>query len=278
LNLIVAVRDVRQNLSWKLGFGNGEKGRPYSCPWWADRLVFALAYLQGTRVKSPSVGGAPKDRGYYSLIARAVAGLDKRTPDSRRALYDRARAAQAAQLSEFDQAPAEFDITRERQKLELAIRMVEAEWCRPTDQAMSDAKIIFDYATFMTETTTQVDCLYDVSVLPHPKEAIIAAIEREIVRSPLETYVDWLRTGASFLWNFIEGVGTAPLPLTGVGLEKAERFKATAEREHREIEERIATAVYTRRELRIDDKKPQTDVNRLWRAVAKVTIGGNDRI
>lgn len=269
MKLIVAVREVQQNRSWKLGFENGKDGRPYICPWWADRLVYALAYLQGKGAKFPSVGGPPNDRGYYSLITRAVAGLDNRSRDSRRALYDRARAAQTAQLSKLNPAPKEFYIARERQTLEQAIRKVEAEWQRPADQDMSDAKIIFDYATFMAETATQVDCLYDVNVLPHPKEAIIAAIEREIVRSPLETYVDWLLSGARFLWNFLEGIGTAPLPLTGVGMEKAEKFKAAAEREHRQIEERIAAAVYTRSKLRVDDAKPQAELSRLWRAVAK---------
>ena len=34
-----------------------------------------------------------------------------------------------------------------------------------------------DYAGFMAESATGLDCFYDVSG-PHPKEAIIAAIER----------------------------------------------------------------------------------------------------
>jgi hypothetical protein len=42
----------------------------------------------------------------------------------------------------------------------------------------------------MTETTTREDCFYDVEALPHPKEMIVAAIEREIVRTPLEAHVD----------------------------------------------------------------------------------------
>jgi len=268
LKLVVA-RDAYQNLSWKLGFRHGKEGRPYSRPWWADRLVYALAYLQGMGIKFPFVGGAPNGRDYYSLIAQAVAALDSHTRASRWALYDRARAAQAAQFSKLNLALAEFDIGREQQTLEQAIRKVEAGWQRPADQEMSDAKIISDYAAFMTKSTTQVDCLFDVNLLPHSKEAIVTAIEREIVRSPLESYVEWLQTGAASLWNFLEGVGTIPLPLKGIDQRKAESFKAVAEREHKRIGERIAAAAYIRGELRADREKPQADSNRLWRAVAK---------
>jgi hypothetical protein len=47
---------------------------------------------------------------------------------------------------------------------------------------------------------------YDASELPQPKEAIIAAIEREIVRSPLEKQVELLQTAGAFMWNFLEGI------------------------------------------------------------------------
>jgi hypothetical protein len=43
----------RQTLTWKLGFGRAKAGRPYSCPWWADKQVYALAYLQGKGVPLP---------------------------------------------------------------------------------------------------------------------------------------------------------------------------------------------------------------------------------
>ena len=137
----------------------------------------------------------------------------------------------------------------------------------------ADEKIISDFAAFLMTTTTRADCFYDVNVLPYPKEAIIAAIEREIVRSPLEAQVDCLQTGAIFLWNFLEGVGAAPLPLTGSDLsqlrgatpadlselrqvitspeysrdvERAETFNAIADKENKQIEERIAAAVHAR--------------------------------
>jgi hypothetical protein len=47
----------RQRLSWKLGYRRGQSGRPYSCPWWADEQVFALAFMQGNG------GEIPRDPG-----------------------------------------------------------------------------------------------------------------------------------------------------------------------------------------------------------------------
>jgi len=145
--------------------------------------------------------------------------------------------------------------------------------------AVSDSKIVSDYATFMANTKTQLDWFYDEDVLPHRKEAIIAAIEREIVREPLEKRVEWLKTGAVFLWNFQPGVGAAPLPSTGMDLSqlprggvapadlsklndelkrildspnlrrdeaRARHFSAKAKSEAKQIEERIAAAVRMR--------------------------------
>jgi hypothetical protein len=40
----------RQRLSWEVGYRHGNAGRPYSCPWWADEQVYALALLQGKGV------------------------------------------------------------------------------------------------------------------------------------------------------------------------------------------------------------------------------------
>src|ERR1700726_1924871 len=65
---------------------------------------------------------------YYPLIARAIAGLDPRAPgESRRALYERARAALIAQLRSVEPPLSESEITRERLSLEEAVRKVESE-------------------------------------------------------------------------------------------------------------------------------------------------------
>src|SRR5438105_14753982 len=67
---------------------------------------------------------------YYPLIAKAVAGLEKNTGESRRALYERARTALVAQLRGLDPPLTESEITRERLALEESIRKVEAESAR----------------------------------------------------------------------------------------------------------------------------------------------------
>jgi hypothetical protein len=43
-------RGWRQKLTWKSGFRRAQAGRPYSCPWWADKRVYGLAYLHGKYV------------------------------------------------------------------------------------------------------------------------------------------------------------------------------------------------------------------------------------
>jgi hypothetical protein len=61
---------------------------------------------------------------YYPLISKAVAGLDPDAPgESRRALYERARAA----LRTINTPLTEAEITRERLALEEAVRRVEGE-------------------------------------------------------------------------------------------------------------------------------------------------------
>src|SRR3984957_3983109 len=65
---------------------------------------------------------------YYPLIARAIAGLDPSAPgESRRALYERARAALIAQLRSVEPPLSESEITRERLSLEEAVRKEESE-------------------------------------------------------------------------------------------------------------------------------------------------------
>src|SRR6202040_1704072 len=65
---------------------------------------------------------------YYPLIARAIAGLDPSAPgESRRALYERARAALVAQLRSVEPPLSESEVTRERLSLEEAVRKIETE-------------------------------------------------------------------------------------------------------------------------------------------------------
>jgi hypothetical protein len=77
---------------------------------------------------------------YYPLIARAIAGLDPNAPgESRRALYERARAALIAQLRGVQPPLSESEITRERLALEEAVRKVEAEAAQRAREASRGA-------------------------------------------------------------------------------------------------------------------------------------------
>ncbi len=65
---------------------------------------------------------------YYPLITEAVAGLNSDAPsESRRAIYQRARAALLAELRTINPPFTEAEIKRERLALEEAIRRAEGE-------------------------------------------------------------------------------------------------------------------------------------------------------
>jgi hypothetical protein len=75
---------------------------------------------------------------YYPLITKAVAGLDPNAPgESRRAVYERARAALSAQLRTINPPFTDAEITRERLALEEAVRRVEGE----ASQRARDARV-----------------------------------------------------------------------------------------------------------------------------------------
>src|SRR4029077_13042491 len=78
---------------------------------------------------------------YYPLIARAIAGLEPSAPgESRRALYERARAALVAQLRGVQPPLSESEITRERLSLEEAVRKVESEAAQRAREARGGSR------------------------------------------------------------------------------------------------------------------------------------------
>src|SRR5436305_11287974 len=77
---------------------------------------------------------------YYPLVAKAIAGLEKKTGEGRRLLHERARTALVAQLRRMNDPPlTEAEITRERLALEEAIRKVEAEAARRGREPRAEA-------------------------------------------------------------------------------------------------------------------------------------------
>lgn len=111
---------------------------------------------------------------------------------------------------------------------EVAVVLNEAV-SRADKQAKQDMDVVSDLGRLMAKCTIRPDAFYDVSVLPHPKEAIIAAIERQILWAPNQELVELLVTASIFLWNFQRGVGDTPLPLLGEDLGPAHRGEMTPE-------------------------------------------------
>jgi hypothetical protein len=64
---------------------------------------------------------------YYSVVVRAVAGLNPSTRHARREIYDRELASLLAQLREVKPALSKFELTLERLEFEAAVRKFEDE-------------------------------------------------------------------------------------------------------------------------------------------------------
>lgn len=68
---------------------------------------------------------------YYPLLVRAISGLGQNTAETRKIVFDRARAALLKQLRSVEPPLPEGEIVRERQSLEDAIRRITAEYPEP---------------------------------------------------------------------------------------------------------------------------------------------------
>ena len=77
---------------------------------------------------------------YYTVIAQAVEGLDQNTSRSRRALYERARAAQVTHLRAIHPPLSESAIAKERLSLESAIRKIEADTAGRSETGPRESK------------------------------------------------------------------------------------------------------------------------------------------
>jgi hypothetical protein len=64
---------------------------------------------------------------YYTLLQRAIAGLPENTPESREAIYERARAVLVQQLRNIQPPLADAEIDREYAALDAVIARIEAE-------------------------------------------------------------------------------------------------------------------------------------------------------
>lgn len=77
-----------------------------------------------------------------------------------------------------------------------------------------EKKMVSDYGYFLEHGGGGL--FQEESVLPHPKEKILDAIEAEIVREPLDARVEALKTTAVILAGFQSGVGPKSLVMPGL--------------------------------------------------------------
>src|SRR5258707_14467658 len=64
---------------------------------------------------------------YYTVLKKAIGGLDSNQAEARRTVYDKARNALIGQLKAVDPPLTTAEISRQRLELEEAIRKVERE-------------------------------------------------------------------------------------------------------------------------------------------------------
>lgn len=86
-------------------------------------------------------------------------------------------------------------------------------------QAASDGEIVSDYADMLAKGDKPMGVFFDEALLPHPKETILSAIEREIVREADLPRVELLKSCAVFLADFRQGVGRKSIPYGGFDIK-----------------------------------------------------------
>jgi hypothetical protein len=113
---------------------------------------------------------------YYPLVLRAVRGLDPNAPgESRRVLYERARAALISQLRSVQPPLSESELTRERLALERAIRQVEGE--RADVGVAHDSDVLFErHANGLSQT----DLFMELAELIRETDLRLKADQREV--------------------------------------------------------------------------------------------------
>ncbi len=91
---------------------------------------------------------------FYPLLSRAIGALDRKTPEARRAVYDRARQMLVRQLRSMNPRVSEADIRTEQSALEDAIKRIERETAqnnyitdrsasKPQDAETAKAKCVY---------------------------------------------------------------------------------------------------------------------------------------
>jgi hypothetical protein len=120
---------------------------------------------------------------YYELIKKAVGHLDPAAArEPRRALYERARAAQITQLRTIDPPLSEAEIVSEQLALEEAVRRVEAEAKRSGDVLVRTLSDLLAAADRIGEPVTRAE---SSSSVVHAEALAFAPNQSIEVSSPM---------------------------------------------------------------------------------------------
>ncbi|MGO4704953.1 histidine kinase [Microvirga sp. 2MCAF38] len=111
---------------------------------------------------------------YYPLIARAVEGLSDRSPQMRRAVYERARTALLGQLRTLDPPLSEADIAAEGVSLDEAITRIEASYASPPPAPESDLPGLEDFAKEVFSPRDTFDDEGSEPSVPPEEPAVVA--------------------------------------------------------------------------------------------------------
>jgi hypothetical protein len=122
---------------------------------------------------------------YYTVLRRAIAGIDPNVPETRRAVYDKARNALIGQLKAVDPPLTTAEISRQRLELEEAIRRVEREaaagvgapQAAPANRAPPQRPAASEPAVSMPPVHE-----YDPPAAPSPQEVFRRAIQEAGMR------------------------------------------------------------------------------------------------
>jgi hypothetical protein len=160
---------------------------------------------------------------YYSLISRAIVALPQQTPDSRQAVYERARKALFNQLRSIQPPVAEADIAAEGRALEEAIARLELEIA--AKNAPAPTKLT---PPPPPQPRTEAPAAARMERAPEPPKPVAAAESRPAERSVEDAWRDTLAAVAAEDPPREPQRPAAPLPLPPRAQQHARRKLALA--------------------------------------------------
>jgi hypothetical protein len=116
---------------------------------------------------------------------------------------------------------------------------------REEEQAVRDKQVLSAFKAYTTRDDHRIDGFFDAAELPYPKDVILRAFEREIVRKPVDARVEDMKIGARILLCIQRSVD--PYDGPDRDIEQHQRLLAAIKTEGDQINARLAAAVQQRK-------------------------------